>query len=61
MRFVRKKVITIPPLYKSKQRVLKSDTKDEFLQQANLVGGYKVANFTTVKETMCQRQKEVLS
>ena len=37
-----------PPKYKSMERVLKSDAKAEFTQQANLVGSHTVGNFTTV-------------
>ena len=45
-------IITGPPMYKCMERVLKGDTKAEFLQQANLVGSHTVANFTTVMVTM---------
>ena len=43
---------TGPPMYKCIERVLKGDAKAEFLQQANLVGSYTVANFITVTATI---------
>ena len=45
-------VTTGPPMYKCMERVLKGDTKAEFLQQANLVGSHTVANFTMVIAAM---------
>ena len=39
-------------MYKYIERMLKGDTKDEFLQQANLVGSYTVANFNTILATV---------
>ena len=41
-----------PPMYKCMERVLKGDSKAEFLQKANLVGSHTVANFTMVMATM---------
>ena len=41
-----------PTIYECMESVLKGDTKAEFLQQANLVGNFTVANFTTVMATM---------
>ena len=45
-------ISTGPPMYKCVERVLKCDTKAEFLQQAYLAGTHIVANFTTVMTTM---------
>ena len=45
-------ITTGPPIYKRMERVLKGDTKAEFLQQANLVVSCTVANFTMLMATM---------
>ena len=45
-------VTTDAPMYKFMERVLKGDTKDKFLQKANVVGSHTVANFTMVMATM---------
>ena len=50
--FVGQNVTTGPPKYKCMERVLKGDAKADFLQQANLVGSYTVANFTKVMAIM---------
>ena len=45
-------VTTGSPINERTERVLKGDSKDEFLQQANLVGSCIVTNFTMVIVSM---------
>ena len=49
---VGQKATSGPPMYKCMEKVLKRDTKAEYLQKPNLVGSQTVANFTTVMATM---------
>ena len=45
-------VTTGPLMYKRMERLLKGDTKAQFIPQANLVDRHTAVNFTTVKATM---------
>ena len=45
---------TSPLIYECMERVLKGNAKAEFLQKANLVSRYIVANLTTVMATMTE-------
>ena len=49
---VEQNVTTGPPMYKCIERLLKGDAKDNFLQNANLVGSCTVATLYTVMVTM---------